>query len=67
MRTILWPLLTRVQRTGSAKTSLVGRLLDDYEAMGTVDLDHEYDIKMVGAIMYAGGYHLRVPYIVTDC
>ena len=46
--------LNGTKSLGIANTSLVGKLLDEYEAIGVVDPDHEYDIKMVGAIMYSG-------------
>ena len=46
--------LTESQRAGTAKPSLIGRLLDDYDATGIVDVEHEYDLKMVGAAMYVG-------------
>ena len=42
------------QRAGTARPSLVGGLLDDYEMTDTIDHDHENDIKLVGSIMYAG-------------
>ena len=42
------------QRAGTAKPSLIGELLDDYELSGVVDPDHENDIKLVGAVMYGG-------------
>ena len=42
------------QKAGSAKTSLIGRLLDDYESAGIIDLEHENDLKLVGGGMYAG-------------
>ena len=48
------------QRAGTAKHSLIGRLLDDYDAAGVVDHDHEYDLKLVGAAMYAGEKHLVI-------
>ena len=53
-------LLIETQRAGTALPSLVGSLLDDYEAMGITDPDHEYDIKLIGAIMYAGEKHLVI-------
>ena len=43
-----------VKRAGTGRASLVERLLDEYESIGVVDTDHEYDIKMIGAIMYSG-------------
>ena len=43
------------QKAGTAKPSLLGKLLDEYDAGGTVDAEHEYDLKMVGVIMYGGG------------
>ena len=39
---------------GTAKPSLIGKLLDDYDVMGAVDLEHEYDLKLVGAAVYSG-------------
>ena len=42
------------QRAGTALPSLLGSLLDDYETMEAVDPGHEYDIQLIGSIMYAG-------------
>ena len=47
-------ILTFEKRAGTAKSSLIGNLLDDYDAMGSVDSEHEYDLKMFAAVMYAG-------------
>ena len=47
-------MLTRKQRTGRAKPSFLGQLLDDYDAAGVVDSEHENELKLVGAAMYAG-------------
>ena len=54
LHTIYTMALNSGQRAGTARPSLVGKLLDDYEMTDTIDLDHENDIKLVGAIMYAG-------------
>ena len=42
------------KRAGSAKPSFIGKLLDDFDASGSMDSEHEYDLKMVGAGMYTG-------------
>ena len=51
---ILWSYETLFKRAGTANLSLVGKLLDDYEATDVIDLDHEDDIKQVASAMYAG-------------
>ena len=43
-----------MKRAGTARPSLIGKLLDEYEASGTADIEHEYDLKVIGAVMYAG-------------
>lgn len=43
-----------MKRSGKAKPSLIGSLLDDYDEAGALDLEHEYDLKVIGAAMYAG-------------
>ena len=45
------------KRAGTAKPSLISKLLDEYDVLGAVDLEHEYDLKLVGAVMYAGKSH----------
>ena len=43
-----------LQSSGTAKPSLVGKLLDEYDAEGAADPEHEHDLKVVGAVMYGG-------------
>ncbi|KAH8113801.1 cytochrome P450 [Phellopilus nigrolimitatus] len=40
--------------SGTAETSLVNNLLEDYENSKVIDEDYEVNIKHVGAVMYAG-------------
>lgn len=40
---------------------MLGRLLDDYDAEGVVDMEHENDLKLVGAAMYGGEQKLAAP------
>ena len=47
-------LLMRFQRSGFAKPSLMGELLDDYDPATTSDAEHEYDLKLVGGIIIGG-------------
>ena len=56
---------TGFKKAGTASVSLVGNLLEDYEATGAVDPDHEDDIKLVGAAMYAGKC-LRDPQLLDN-
>ena len=42
------------KKAGTAKPSLIGNLMDEYEASGTLDPEHEYELKLIGAVMYAG-------------
>lgn len=46
--------------------SLVGKLLDDYDVSGAVDLGHEHDLRMVGAVMYAGKSDLHWNSVQTE-
>ncbi|KAH8114930.1 cytochrome P450 [Phellopilus nigrolimitatus] len=41
--------------SGTAETSLVNNLLEDYENLKVIDEDHELNIKHLGAVMYAAG------------
>ena len=47
-------LLMRLQRSGTAKSSLMGELLDDYDPATANDAEHEYDLKLVGGIIIGG-------------
>ena len=49
------------QKAGTASVSLISRLLDDYEAKGIVDLEHEYDMKIMSAVMYSGTFTRHTP------
>ena len=59
---MLWPVrtITLGKQAGVARPSLIGKLLDDYDISAAVDLEHEYDLKMVGAVMYFGKRHSPV-------
>ncbi|KAH8114941.1 cytochrome P450 [Phellopilus nigrolimitatus] len=41
--------------SGTAQTSLVNNLLEDYENLKVIDEDHEINIKRVGSVVYAAG------------
>ena len=43
----------------ATNTSLVGRLLEDYETEKIIDPDHLDDIKLVGTVMYMGENHFN--------
>ncbi|KAH8114938.1 cytochrome P450 [Phellopilus nigrolimitatus] len=40
--------------SGTAQTSLVNSLLEDYENSKVIDEDHEVNIKYIGGVVYAG-------------
>ena len=35
-------------------------LLDDYEAVGVKDLEHEEDMRSLGGMVFAGKYFFRI-------
>lgn len=45
---------TERKKAGTAKPSLLGSLLDDYDCTGMRDAEHEYDLKVVGTVMLGG-------------
>ena len=58
-------MLTRRKRAGTAKSSLIGDLLDDYEATDTIDPGHEHDLKMIGAVMHSGEIQICLQVVKT--
>lgn len=42
------------QRIGAAKPSFIKDLIDDYEAMGIEDIEHEEDMIALGGMVFAG-------------
>ena len=47
-------LLIDSQKSGTAKPSLIGELLDAYDPATANDAEHEYDLKLVGGIIIGG-------------
>ena len=45
------------QRSGAAKQSFLGKLLDEHDPTATDSVEHERDLKLVGANMMQGECH----------
>lgn len=43
-----------IQKSGKAKPSLLGQLLDEYDAVSIKDAEHEDDLKLIGAVQLTG-------------